>query len=377
MSQLHVEVCTIDQVLSHNNAEKLELAVVKGWQIVIKKGEYKPGDVAIYIPIASVVPAELSDKYNFTQYLSKGRVKSARLRGEPSHGVLVPNEGNWDVGTDVADHYKITKWTPEVRLGGGSASSGRYHDILEEHPLLPRYTDIDNLRHFPSVIPDGEEVVVTEKIHGANVRIGNIDGEYVAGSRRNRRRMPMRRKPAGFIKTFIQNILDTFFGYRPPVEADQEEMLKNWYWFPLTIPAVKNLLDSLSINHKQVVLYGEIFGANVQKGVRYGSPEKIAFRAFDMILDGKYANYDEFSSYCEQYGVEMAPLLYRGPYSLDKVKTLSEGKTTIGEGETHIREGVVVKPVAERFDPKLGRVILKYVSDQYLLAKDIGDFEDE
>ena len=43
----------------------------------------------------------------------------------------------------------------------------------------------------------------------------------------------------------------------------------------------------------------------------------------------------------------------------------------------HIREGVVVKPLVERNDPKLGRVILKYVGDTYLFGDNISDTQDE
>jgi hypothetical protein len=57
------------------------------------------------------------------------------------------------------------------------------------------------------------------------------------------------------------------------------------------------------------------------------------------------------------------------PFSLDEVKRYSEGKTLLMQQDAHIREGVVVKPLRERTDPKLGRVVLKYVSDSYLFGE--------
>jgi hypothetical protein len=71
--------------------------------------------------------------------------------------------------------------------------------------------------------------------------------------------------------------------------------------------------------------------------------------------------------------VETVPILYKGPYSLDKIKELSKGKAFSG---THIREGVVVKPVVERTDPRVGRVVLKYLSDDYLMGM-TEDFTDQ
>ncbi len=70
------------------------------------------------------------------------------------------------------------------------------------------------------------------------------------------------------------------------------------------------------------------------------------------------------------------PILWRGPFSLERIAELSRGLTTLADD--HIREGVVVKPAKERFDPEVGRVVLKYLSDDYLLndklrAADVTD----
>ena len=57
------------------------------------------------------------------------------------------------------------------------------------------------------------------------------------------------------------------------------------------------------------------------------------------------------------------------PFDLAEVKLYSEGKTQLMTQSAHIREGVVVRPEHERHDPRLGRVILKYVSDSYLFGE--------
>ena len=62
------------------------------------------------------------------------------------------------------------------------------------------------------------------------------------------------------------------------------------------------------------------------------------------------------------------PLLWRGPYSAEKLAELAEGKTTF-EGAGHIREGTVITPIQERTHPEIGRVQLKYVSNDYLSKK--------
>ena len=66
--------------------------------------------------------------------------------------------------------------------------------------------------------------------------------------------------------------------------------------------------------------------------------------------------------------------MHQGPYSLEQVKQLAEGSTMLGGG--HVREGVVVRPLKERTDPKIGRAVLKYIGDGYLFAKGVTDTDD-
>jgi RNA ligase (TIGR02306 family) len=232
----------------------------------------------------------------------------------------------------VKDLYGIGKFMPPVKFDAG--------DSERAHPLFEKYTDIENLRNFPTVISEGEEVVVTEKIHGTNARIGVVEGVLLAGSHGLQRKRPA-----------------------------PDKLATSLYWFPSTLATVMTLLDSLKDKQRQVILYGEVYGSRVQK-LHYGKKAGLGFAAFDLLLDGRYVDYDEFKGLCEQHGVETVPALGRGPYSPELVRSLSRGRTTLQD--THIREGVVVKPVMERLDPAIGRVILKYLNDDYLLDEKLA-----
>ena len=74
----------------------------------------------------------------------------------------------------MREHYGITKYVPPLRPSAG--------DAAEAHPLFVSYTDVENLRNFPAVLAEGEEVVATEKVHGTNCRVGIVAGELMAGS---------------------------------------------------------------------------------------------------------------------------------------------------------------------------------------------------
>lgn len=247
---------------------------------------------------------------------------------EPRSALAGSTATRWPVGTDVREHYGIGKYRPPVKFSAG--------DSEPNHPLFQRYTDIENLRNFPEILAPGEEVVVSEKIHGTNGRIGWVEGELLAGSHGLQRKRP-----------------------------EPEEMATNTYWFPATLEPVRNLLDELKqLGHGVAILYGEIYGSRVQS-LHYGKRDGLGYAAFDILVGEHFLSYDDFVALCQRHGVDTAPILERGPFSLERVATLSGGKTTLSD--QHIREGVVVKPVVERFDPKIGRVILKYLSDEYLL----------
>ncbi len=175
-------------------------------------------------------------------------------------------------------------------------------------------------------------------VHNSSARVGLVEGEWMAGSMNVRRQMP----------------------------DAPEQWAHSTYWFPLSLPGVQSLLQAMGAQHRQAILYGEVYGSKIQD-LHYGCKGLLGFRAFDLLADGKYLDVDAFLSVCREHGVETVPILYRGAYMLGTVKALSEGDTTLAGG--HIREGVVVKPIVERVAPRVGRVAMKYIGDAYLLSK--------
>jgi RNA ligase (TIGR02306 family) len=122
----------ITDILPIENADAIEVAVVDGWSVVTKKGEYQPGDLAVYFEIDSFVPEHLAP------FLTKGnakakeyegiignRLRTVKLRGQVSQGLLLglrdPNVykallGLNDVyeGLDVTEQLGIVKYEPPI-----------------------------------------------------------------------------------------------------------------------------------------------------------------------------------------------------------------------------------------------------------------------
>ena len=207
------------------------------------------------------------------------------------------------------------------------------NDAAPPHPLFERYTEIENLRNVPRMFRPDEQVIVTEKIHGANCRVGLVEGEWMAGSHKLRRTRPA-------------------------------DLRSSPYWLPVADECMVALLTDLATTTHQVIVYGEVYG-RLQK-LTYGLPRGLAFRAFDLYVDGRYLDAAEFFEACERHGVVTVPRLWAGPFGQLDLKPVAEGPTAITGGD-HYREGVVVRPAIERHDPALAGIIGKYLSDTYLI----------
>lgn len=197
MSSLLVEVCRIEKIEPHPYADRLFLSYVKGWQTAIRKlpdgkPEFNVGDLVIYFPPDSVLPQKLAHGptdnppgrlgiVNFLGLLDKNedgvrppgyKVKAARLRGIQSFGFVMaidPSKGDltaWKEGDDVKEFFGVTKYEPPERTDEG--------DEDEPNDLFRRYTDLEHFSNFPNLFKDGEEVIITEKLHGRCTRIGLV-----------------------------------------------------------------------------------------------------------------------------------------------------------------------------------------------------------
>jgi RNA ligase (TIGR02306 family) len=170
MSSLIVETCRIANIEPHPNADRLEIATVKGWNVIIQKGQYQIGDMVVFIPPDSILPQSLIEEYQLDYLKNNGRVGTVKLRGFISQGLVLPSPNNRE-GVDVAKVLGITKYeVPEPTF----YKSRKVVSKKKTNPLFDKYTDIENIKNFDTVFAEGEMVVVTEKLHGTNARFGNL-----------------------------------------------------------------------------------------------------------------------------------------------------------------------------------------------------------
>ena len=86
-------IATIEKILkieSHPNADRLRIATVLGWKTIIGLDDYNEGDMVIYIRPDSIIPGDLIAKFKLEFLKKDGRLKTIRLRGAISQGLVLP-----------------------------------------------------------------------------------------------------------------------------------------------------------------------------------------------------------------------------------------------------------------------------------------------
>jgi hypothetical protein len=77
-----------------------------------------------------------------------------------------------------------------------------------------------------------------------------------------------------------------------------------------------------------VTVFGEAFGAGIQKGVRCAADDGVLFRAFDILVGDSFVTYDLFATLCEDAGLPRVPEVWRGKPSLAVFDALLEQACT-------------------------------------------------
>ena len=355
MSTLRVtaEVLTVHE---HPNADALELAQVGLYRAVVAKGVYRTGETAVYIPEQSVLPEELIEELGLTGRLAgsrSDRVKAVRLRGELSQGIVCRPKALAGVdlaraaadGTDFAERLGITKWVPPIP----PTMDGE----VEQAPDLLPWVDVENIQRYPDIFAPGEDVVLTEKLHGSACLLTYFaeDGRVQVSSK-------------GFGAKYLALTEDP----------------RNLYWRAVhghgVAAAAARLAERLGA--RRVGVFGEVYGAGVQD-LTYGADgrrETLGYAVFDVSaeIDGEVRWLDATELLTGE--LPLVPRLYEGPYDIGRVLEFASGRETVSGQGLHLREGVVIRPATERYSPVTGgRAVAKAVSPAYLTRKGGTEYE--
>lgn len=365
-------VARINEIKAIEGADNIEQAVIGGWNCIVKKGAHQVDELVVCATTDAVIPQSLSEEMGVTSYLRKGnRVRSIKLKGVYSECLIIKPESigldssKLVEGNDMMGILGVTKYEPPVKqVQLASGRKIKYRDNQNFHI----YYKFPNLKNVAGMFTEEDEVQITRKIHGTNARYGIvrksklsfwdkvqkffgladkwIEFEYVYGSHNCEKGSDSQ----GFYSTDVWRTI-----------AEKYD-IKQRLW---------QLVRDMDIDEvgSGVVLYGEIYGAGIQKNYTYGL-DNIQFEGFDFTINGEYMDTDRtyiiISSLLELIHVEV---LYEGPWSQEIQDTFVFNNFI---GKTKVpHEGIVIKEFSG--DRKK---VAKVINPDYLIygeKHDVGD----
>ena len=363
----------IKEILPHTNADTLELAIVRGWQVVVKKGDFKVGAPVIFFEVDSWVPHELAP------FLSRGheprefegvkgeRLRTVKLRGELSQGLVLPvqkfdgmlyvlplgqtsaHAGNMhpvSIGDDVTEILGVLKWEPPISAQLAGHINGNFPTFIcktDQERVQNCYSKMAILDNHPH---GGNDWNVEEKLDGSsctvfvNFDLESSEGLYEVGicSRNFKLKIGEENKDNVFVKTVTE------VGY----------------------------LDHIHKLDQSLAIQGELCGPGIQ-GNKYQLQYPVFF-VFDVYLidKGRYATREERWDILQSLitlGVKVNQVPHLGtikiPDSIKECLTMADGQSKVNPQTK--REGIVFK---SRDVIENQVVSFKVISNQFLLKHD-------
>jgi hypothetical protein len=349
-------------------ADAIEKATVLGWELVVKKGEFKVGDLCVYCEIDSVLPERVEFEFLRDR---KFRVKTIKLRGQISQGIcfpvsILPQDTKIEIGKDVTEVLGIKKWEPyeeEQRMANQNGKSSYPHWMPKWlGKKLFRYKWIRDFfkksqgnKTFPSLVPKTDETRVqvlqslldkykgsvcyyTEKLDGSSITLYLINGKFGVCSRN----MDLKKdKTNRFWKVVIDHDL----------ERKVKELFKG----------------------QNIALQGELIGQGVQGNKYKLTGNDIYFFNLYDIKKHSFSSFIHLMGVCKLLKEKTVPALcmnYILPNSIPELVELSKGKSMLCDIP---REGIVIRPLSEITDHDFSRslvherVSFKSVNPEFLL----------
>lgn len=349
----------ISDIMPIEGRDRIVLAVVDGWSVIVKKDEFKIGDKCVYIEIDSVLP----DKPEF-DFLRKNnfRIKTMKMAGVISQGICFPVDilpsGDYQVNQDVTDIIGVTQYEKtmdkERDANPSQHTSKKYPQFLmrmewfrklvipkKEQKGFPSFlskTDETRIQNMPHILKNNGLWVATEKIDGQSgtfclVRHKSINPfkknkfEYIVCSRN--------------LRIYTKN--------------------NSSYWSVSDRYNIENLLRSIIGDNDWVAIQGECVAPNVQ-GNKYKVTEPDLY-VFNVIYPTGRMGSITAKALCDAIGLKFVPIVSNGyvlPETVNEVLDYAHGQSAIGDT---LREGLVFRSMD-------GKQSFKAVDPLFLLKYD-------
>lgn len=364
-SLAHVEeILKLDAI---KNADRIELATILGWQCVVKKGEFKVGDFAVYIEVDSIVPDIPYFKFMESR---KFRVKTIRLRGQVSEGLLISLKDlkninkdlnvldpSFEEGKDLTKLLNIKKYeSPSDRESNWTPTQKKKHNWFIRY--MTRYQWFRKMFHiksksFPSWISKTDE----ERIQNCPWELKDNTCDWYISE-----------KLDGQSATYwYKHKLFPEFGICSRTVRKSELDGSNWS----KVAKQFNIKEQLKKLSYDVVIQGEIIGPKIQGGKYHNNSERSSIVEFPLdfyvfnvyiIKEKRYLNYYDLKDFCYDLGLKTVPMLDHNcsiPDTVNEIVEYSNDRSRLADTD---REGIVCRKMDQSKS-------FKVINPEYLLKE--------
>lgn len=351
----------IKELYPIKKADLIELAIIDGWQVVVKRGEFQIGDKCVYIEIDSLVPP--TKPFQFMEP-RKYKVKTIKLRDCLSQGLALPlhyfNLQNKKEGDDLTELLQIVKYNDDS--GEVSKPKSKLNTFLFQFNIVRWIYFKFNKKiksSWPDFIPKTDEERVqnirdlSRNLEGVNIyATEKLDGQSFTAFYHGTLK-------TGLFKKGIYGVCSRNIWFKHPKTTNNT-------WCNISI---KHNIESILKNYfKQnkvaLAIQGEIIGPGIQ-GNKYACKENKLFiyNIYNITL-GKYLNLSEKMEFLKLYKTfEHVPIVL---LELEEIKTVpyflqqAEGISLLNKCE---REGIVVRTITD------DAFSFKAISNKFLLKE--------
>lgn len=351
--------------------DRIVLATVDGWHVIVKKDEFNVGDLCVYCEIDSVMPQrpefEFLAKTNY-------RIKTIKMGGVISQGIcfplsFIPPTHNKEAGTvtftsyqegdDVTEALGVTQYVPTMDIERTTAEKKSevpawYKPLMKFkamrklwfllHPKknktkgFPSFiskTDETRIQNAPFMLEDKSPYIVTEKVDGQSGTFALV---------RHKSRIP-------FVKDTFEYIVCSRNIRLGAKDASS-------YWKVSDKYHIEQGLRNMIGDRDWVAIQGECVGPGVQKN-KYGLSDYNLY-VFNVIFPEGRLGSLKAKNYAETRGFQFVPIIDTNfvlPDTVDEMVAYADGKSQLADT---LREGVVVRS-------QDGQKSFKAVSNAFLL----------
>jgi RNA ligase (TIGR02306 family) len=354
----------IDRIRPINGADNIEVAEVLGWECVVKKDEFKQGDLCVYIEIDSIVP----DNKPYFSFMKerKYRVRTVKLRGQISQGLVCPlsilgksKSLSVNVGDSVGDFLHIRKYeaSEDINTDDRVVIQNKkvdrflkrykwYRSLFQTRAKFPSFipkTDETRIQSVPEILESlkDEEIHVTEKLDGQSATYFYV---------KQKSKIP-------FLTKRIYGVCSRNLWLKKKTDCT--------WWKISDKYDIEKKLSRLNTN---IAIQGEIIGPSVQRN-KYDLKE-LGFYVFGMydIDKLKYLSVTQTMAICMHLGLKYVPTVSCMTFydtARDWVCFAVGRPSKINDMK--LSEGIVVRTYNQTNKNSIGKISFKVLNNDFLL----------